>query len=149
MARVEIDLPDAGRFLYTTEFPVRIGDVNFGGHLGHDSLVTLLHEVRARFLASHGLAELNLDGDGRVGMIMADLGVVYESEAHFGDVLRFALAPGEFSSKGCELFYRVTALAADGPERAVARAKTGIVFYDYVARQAVAAPARLLQALGQ
>ncbi len=147
MARVEINLPDPGRFIYTTEFPVRIGDVNFGGHLGHDSLVTLLHEVRARFFASHGLAELNLDGDGRVGMIMADLAVVYESEAHFGDVLRFALAPGELFSKGCELFYRVIALSADGSERPVARAKTGIVFYDYAAGQAVAPPPRLLKAL--
>ena len=29
----------------TTRLTVRIGDINYGGHLGHDRLITLLHQA--------------------------------------------------------------------------------------------------------
>ena len=133
MARLEIELPD--NFVFRTEFPVRIDDINFGGHLGHDSVVSLLHEARAQFFAHHGWQELNVEG---AGIIMADLAVVYLSEAFHGDRLVFEITARDFSSKGCDLVYAVRA-AADGRE--VARAKTGIVFFDYAARTAVEIPA--------
>ena len=71
-------------------------------------------------------------------IIMADAALVYRSEGHWGEALRCDIAVNDFSSKGCDIVYRLTE-AASGRE--VVRAKTGIVFFDYEAGQAVAVPA--------
>ena len=120
MPRVEIELPD--EYHFSTEIAVRISDINFGGHLGHDAVLTLMHEARARLFKHHGYEELNVEG---LGIIMADVGIVYRSEAFFGDVLKFDLAVAEFTSKGCGILYRLS-MAEDGRE--VARGRTGLVF---------------------
>lgn len=133
MARIEIELPN--QWAFRTEIPVRIDDINFGGHLGHDSIVTLIHEARARFFAAHGWRELDVAG---AGIIMADLAVQYLSEAFYSDILIFEITARDFSSKGCDLVYR---LSAANSNREVARAKTGIVFFDYEARIPVEVPA--------
>ena len=53
MARIKLDLPE--RFPFSTELRVRITDVNYGGHMGNDSLLGLLHEARVRFLEHYAL----------------------------------------------------------------------------------------------
>ena len=58
MARIKLDLP--GRFPFSTELRVRITDVNYGGHMGNDALLGLLHEARVQFLAHYGLSELDI-----------------------------------------------------------------------------------------
>jgi len=52
--------------------------------LAHDSIISLLHEVRAQFFAANGMSELDVGG---CGIIMADLAVCYKAEAHFGQML--------------------------------------------------------------
>jgi hypothetical protein len=39
MARVKIDLPD--KFIFKTEIPIRINDINYGGHLGNDAVLSI------------------------------------------------------------------------------------------------------------
>ncbi len=132
MARVEIELPETYHF--ASEISVRIGDINFAGHLAHDALLTLIHEARARLFHEFGYDELNVEG---LGIIMADAAIVYRSEVRWGESLRFDLAVKDFSGKGCDVVYRITE-ASSGRE--VARAKTGIVFFDYEEGEAVAVP---------
>lgn len=133
MARIEIELPESYHF--ATEISVRIGDINFAGHLAHDALLTLLHEARARLFHEEGYDELNVEG---FGIIMADVAIVYRSEVRWGESLRCDLAVTDFTGKGCDIVYRITE-AASGRE--VARAKTGIVFFDYEGGEAVEVPA--------
>jgi len=127
MARVKIALPD--RFAFETEIDVRISDTNYGGHLGNDALLALIHEARVRFFASMGFSELNVDGRG---IIMADSSIQYRSEAFQGETLRFQVAASDFNKHGCDIVYRVTEKRSG---REVAFAKTGIVFYDYNERK--------------
>ena len=63
---------------------------------------------------------------------------VLDRSAVFGDVLRIELAPTEWSSVGFDLLYRATN-AATGDE--IARARTGMVFFDYAARKLARVPA--------
>jgi acyl-CoA thioesterase FadM len=44
MARIKLHLPTIIHF--STEIPVRITDVNYGGHLGNDALLWFIHEAR-------------------------------------------------------------------------------------------------------
>jgi len=60
MPRVELELPE--RFQFVTEIPLRITDINYGGHLGNDALLSLLHEARVQFLRQYGFTEMNVDG---------------------------------------------------------------------------------------
>ena len=69
MARIKIDLPD--NFSFTTSIPIRITDVNYGGHVGNDTILSLIHEARMQFLKQLGYSELEFAGSradyGRCG----------------------------------------------------------------------------------
>ena len=132
MDRVQIAFD--GPVLFTHELSVRVTDLNYGNHLAHDTLVSLLHEARAQFFRSHGLHEA---GTGGVGILLVDLAVRYLAQSYFGQVLRIEIAAGEVRSRGCSLVYRVTETES-GTE--VALAKTGIVFFDYGAGKVAPMP---------
>ncbi|EKE76724.1 acyl-CoA thioesterase [Gallaecimonas xiamenensis] len=131
MARITLQFPTP--VLYRCPLTLRIGDINHGQHLGHDTLVSLLHEGRCCWLASHGLSE----GDsGGAAQVVAELAVNYLGEAFYPQQLTMELAAGELSSKGVEIYQRLS--REDG--KAVAVAKVGLVFFDMGARAAVAVP---------
>jgi acyl-CoA thioester hydrolase len=139
MARVEIELPST--FPFETEIPIRISDVNYGGHLGNDAVLSIAQEARVRFLAAHGWSELDVEG---VGILMVDAAAVYRAEGRHGMTLRVRVAAADVRSRGLDLVYLMTD-AATGRE--IARVKTGIVFFDYRARRIVAMPARFREAV--
>ncbi len=126
MSRVRLDLPE--RFLFATEVALRVSDINYGGHLGNDAVLSLAQEARMRFLQSHGWSEQNVDG---VGIIMTDAVVVYRSQAFYGDVLTIDVAVADLQQLRCDFLFRMVNKAS-GKE--VARVKTGIAFFDYANR---------------
>jgi acyl-CoA thioesterase FadM len=132
MARTKLDLPDT--FEFCTEIQVRIGDINYGGHLGNDTVLSLVHEARFRFLKKHGFTEANIDG---VGLIMTDTVIVYKSEGFHGDILTIGVTVDDFTRTGCDFLYKITNRKTG---REVARAKTGIVFFDYKTRRVMPVP---------
>lgn len=140
MPRVEIDLPEAWRF--TTELAVRVGDLNYGNHLGNDRVLSLAQEVRVQWLRSHGLSELDVGG---AGIILADAAVIYRAEGRLGMVLRGELGVGEVRTRSVELVHRFTDTAT-GQE--IARARTGVLCFDYAARKVVHLTPALRAALG-
>lgn len=127
MSRTRLDLPE--HFLFTTDIPLRVSDINYGGHLGNDAVLSLAQEARARFLHSHGWSEKDLAG---AGMIMTDAAVVYRSEAFYGDILTIDVAVADLHELGCDFVFRIVNKASG---REVARVKTGIVFFDYAKRK--------------
>ncbi len=141
MARVEIDLPET--FAFSTDLPLRVDDLNYGNHLGNDRVLSLAQEVRVRWLASHGLGELDVGG---AGLILADAALVYRAEGKYGMTLRGELAVGEVRTRSVELLHRFTDVAS-GQE--IARVKTGVLCFDYAARKVVSLTAALRAALGR
>ncbi|MGE7778293.1 acyl-CoA thioesterase [Chitinophaga sp. NPDC101104] len=137
MARVKIDMPESYRFV--TQLPVRITDINYGGHLGNDAIVSILQEARVRYLASFGATELKALG---TALIMADLAVVYKGEGFYGDQLTVEVTAGEFSSVGFDLFYSLSTFRG-GQLTLLAEAKTGMVCFDYTARKVARLPEEL------
>lgn len=134
MARIKLDLPES--FNFVTEIQLRISDINYGGHLGHDSMLSLTHEARVRLLRKHGYTELNIEG---IGIAIADAALVYKSEAFYGETMKIEVAVTEFSKYGCDFIYKVTDKETG---REVARSKTGIVFFDYKERKIALVPER-------
>jgi acyl-CoA thioesterase FadM len=132
MARIKLAMPEEFRFV--TELEVRIGDINYGNHLGHDALISLLHEARVRFLASFGWTELNCGGKG---LILNDLAVVYKSDSFYGDQLKIKVEPVDIQPAGFDLCYRVEQ-ALNGT--LIAEAKTGMIAFDYSLRKVSVLP---------
>ncbi|MGB2907725.1 MAG: thioesterase family protein [Candidatus Aminicenantaceae bacterium] len=124
-----IRLKPAPDYAFQIELSIRVTDLNYGGHLGNDRLLSLIHEARVAFLAEHGLSELDCGG---VSLTMGDAALVYQGEAYAGDVLRFEVAAGEASRSGFRIFYRITRPSDDSP---IALAETGMVCFDYRARR--------------
>jgi len=132
MPRIKLELPD--HFDFATELTVRIGDVNYGGHLGNDAVLSLIHEARVQFLKNLGYTELDIEG---ASIIMADSVVLYKSEGFYGDQLVAEVAVGEFQNASCDFLYRLT---NKDTGKEIARAKTGIVFYDYRGKKTMSVP---------
>jgi acyl-CoA thioester hydrolase len=135
MARLDIELP--GRFLFVTRIPIRIGDINYGGHLGNDAVLSLVHEARVRLLAAQGWTELDIEG---AGILMVDAAIRYMAEGRYGMVLRVEMGAGDVRTRSCDLVSRLTD-EATGEE--IARVRTGIVFQDRSTRRLVRMPERL------
>jgi acyl-CoA thioester hydrolase len=132
MPRIRLQLPD--QFSFETLLPVRITDLNYGGHVGNDAILSLIHEARMQFLAYHRYTELQLGG---VSLIMSDAAIEFRAESFYGDVLKAEVTAGEFSRAGFELYYRLTQSKSG---QIVAVAKTGMVCFDYTARKVAPLP---------
>jgi acyl-CoA thioester hydrolase len=141
MGRIHIEV--LSEFLFETTLEVRASDLNYGNHLGHDSVLTIMQEARIRFYRTLGFVnELNFEGD--VGQVISDVAVVYKSEAFLGDVLICKIAAADFNKYGFDLIY---ILINNETQKEVARGKTGIVCFDYSSRKITQVPAILLNQL--
>lgn len=132
MPRITLDMPE--QYHFTTEIPIRISDINYGGHLGNDAVLSIIHEARLRFLIDHQWTEMNVAGSG---IIMSDSAVVYKSEAFYGESLRIQIGIKDLSRFGCDIYYLIRERETG---REVAHAKTGIVFFDYEKRKLTPVP---------
>ena len=132
MTRIRLSFPDPA--VFTHRVPVRITDLNYGNHLGHDTLVSLLHDARGAYFRAHDYAENDVEG---TGIILADLAVVYRAQVRYGQTLNIEIAVQAAGSRGVDFCYRVT--DADTGELA-AVAKTGLLFFDYDANKVTAMP---------
>jgi acyl-CoA thioesterase FadM len=139
MARIRIQLPEEFRF--TTSIPIRISDLNYGGHVGNDTILTLLHESRMQFLKSMGYTEMDFEG---TSLIMSDVGIEFKSEVFYGDVIKAYVTAAEFSRVGFDVCYM---LVNEKNDRPVAHAKTGMVCYDYKARKIAPVPQKAIDRL--
>ena len=141
MARVKIDLPKTFRF--QTTIPIRITDLNYGGHVGNDRILSLIHEARVDYLQSLGFSELNIGG---VSLIMSDVAIEYKNELFHGDKLLIDVSAGDFTSSGFDLFYQLQKTGASG-QVLIAKVKTGMVCFDYSSRKVMRVPDEVKQKL--
>jgi acyl-CoA thioester hydrolase len=132
MARTRLEIPAS--FPFSTELPLRISDINYGGHLGNDAVLSIIHEARVRFLRHFGYSELDIEG---AAIMMTDAVILYKSEGFYGDTLLIDVTVVDMQSAACDIVYRL-ANKATGTE--VVRAKTGIVFIDPDKRKMTAIP---------
>ncbi|VVS95686.1 acyl-CoA thioesterase [Desulfoluna spongiiphila] len=113
---------------FTCEIQVRVGDLNYGGHVGNSEMVGILHDARVALFRAMGVHEGDL-GDGKTGIVMDDLIVNFRAEAFLGDILTVGCAFGEVGEAGFRIHYHVT-----GAGKTVAVAETGLVAFNYTSR---------------
>lgn len=142
MPRVKILLPD--KFLFSISIPLRITDINYGGHVGNDSILSLIHEARMQFLKEFALTEMEFGG---VSLIMSDVAIEFKTEIFYGDELNAFVTASEFSRVGFDVVYKLTKTSNE-KEVLVAKAKTGMICFDYTKKKIVAVPQHIIELFG-
>ena len=136
MARIKLNMPE--KYLFSTQIPIRITDINYGAHLGNDSLLSIIHEARVQFFKHLDYTEMDIEG---TGTMMADVVIVYKSQSFYGDVLTIEIGVDEISKKSCDLYYRVV----NDNNKVVALSKTAIVFFDFQTQKPVRIPTEFIK----
>jgi len=141
MSRVKIELPEFSKASF--KIPVRITDINYGNHLGNDSLVSIIHEARVQFFQLYGFTEMNVCG---ASLIMNELIVEFKNEAFYNDLLETKIFIGEISKVSFELYYSLSTFRND-KAIVIANAKTGMVCFDYTEKKVRDIPEKLKELL--
>lgn len=141
MARIKIDLPE--KCIASFTIPVRITDINYGNHVGNDSLVAIIHEARMQFLQLHGFTELDVAG---TSLIMSELIVDFKNESFYKDLVQVKIFFGEVSRVSFELYYSLS-VVRNGSTILIAKAKTGMVCFNYSDKKIDAIPQPLKEIL--
>lgn len=134
MERVKINLP--GHFNFSTNIKIRITDLNYGGHVGNDSFLSLLHEARQQFLNHFGYSELQFEN---TSLIMTDAALKFKKELNYGDEVKISVAISGFDKFGFDIFYQLEII--NGERLILAgKAKTGMHCYDYKNKKLMPVP---------
>lgn len=143
MNRIKLNLPPV--FPFTTELAIRITDLNYGGHVGNDVFLSLIHEARQQYLLSLGYQELSFEG---TGLIMADVALEYKKELNHLDRIRIGVVAADLDKLGFDLYYKIEVATTEGWAIA-AKAKTGMICYDYTAKKKTSIPEAAITKLTQ
>ena len=124
-------------FIFSTEIAVRVSDINYGGHVGNDRILSMLQDARVAWLRQWELSELNIGG---CGLIMADAAVQYKGESFLGDKLNIELLVDSLSGFSFDLFYKISTQRNGEPVNS-AFATTAMICFNYDQRAIVSMPA--------
>jgi acyl-CoA thioester hydrolase len=141
MNRIKIQLPE--QFSFTTQMQIRVTDLNYGGHVGNDTILSLIQEARQQFLQSRGYAELSVES---FGLIMADAMIEYKKELNHKDSIEIAVVATDFDKLGFDIYYRIT-LLQNGEAVLAVRAKTGMMLFDYKTKKKVSLTQNIIEQL--
>ncbi|HSH48012.1 MAG TPA: thioesterase family protein [Halomonas sp.] len=140
MQRVRLEFPDAD-LRHQHPLTVRITDMNYGRHLGHDAVISLLHEARANALEALGLSEADMGGYPSVA---ADIAVQYQAEARWPDALVVDTAIPAPARKVVTVYHRIR---RESDARVVATARINLMLVDRQSGRPVTIPDAVRQRL--
>ncbi|WP_417864126.1 acyl-CoA thioesterase [Vreelandella venusta] len=142
MERVTLDFPTAA-IIHRHPLTVRVTDMNYGRHLGHDALVSLLHEARVHAFAALGFPEWDIKG---YPSVVADLAVQYQSEARWPDALVIETAVLEPQGKALTVYQRICQATTN---KVVATARVNQLLLDLSSGRPVKVPDDVAQAIAR
>jgi acyl-CoA thioester hydrolase len=137
MAQVKIELPE--EISFSTIIPIRITDINYGGHVGNDTVLTLFHEARMQFLTHYEASEMNFGG---AGLIMRNVVIEFKKEIFYGYTVKVYVGVSNFSKVSFDVFYK---MVKSNDETIVALGQTGMVCYNYQSKKIVSVPEEMLK----
>lgn len=122
---------------FSTELEVRIGDINYGNHLGNDSFIKYFHEARMRFFIDMGLSEGDI-GEG-AGIILTEIFCQLKSEVFYGELLTVTIQASEIKKASFKLEYKMT----NQQDKIVAKGHTLQAAFNYQVRKVASLPVEL------
>lgn len=140
---MRITLKKQPKYEFHYKITINRNDLNYANHLGNDVLVRMIQEARIELFKGLGYKELDL-GDGKTGIIIADLAVNFKAEGFIGDELRIESHIGEVTDKSLRIFHRII---KEKDDKLLALVETGLVAFDYENREITRIPKDFLKVL--
>ena len=141
MDRIKVRIPD--KFTFSININIRITDINYGGHVGNDTFLSLAQEARQLFFLQAGYSELEMEG---AGVIMVDSAIEYKKELSYNDEIRIWVGAGGFDKLGFDLYYLLE-VNKDNDWLLAAKIKTGMLCFDYKNKTKIAVPENVIKKL--
>lgn len=120
---------------------LQVVHMNYGNHLGNDSVLTLAHEARVCWLRELGHTELDIEG---VGLIQSDAMVMYRSEGLLGNNVSLELFLGDQNLMSMDIYCKITNIDS---KKEIARVKVGLIFFNYENKSISNCPSKFLEYL--
>lgn len=120
-------------------YNVRVGDINYGGHMGNDKALLLFHDARMHFLEDLGFSESNIGGPG---IIMGDAHVYFKKEVFRGDELKAYVHIENLREVAFEMHYTIKR-----GDDVVFFGSTKLIAFDYDKRKLVKIPDAFVNAI--
>lgn len=130
-----IDMNDNSSFCGS--YKVRVGDINYGGHMGNDKALLLFHDARIHFLEERGFSEADIGGPG---LIMGDAHVYFKKEVFRSDELKVYIHIEELRELSFVMHYSVKR-----EEVVVMHGHTKMISFDYEKRRIAKIPTVFLE----
>jgi len=118
---------------------IRVGDINYGGHMGNDKALLVFHDARISFLRRLGYTESDIGGPG---IIMRDARVEFKKEVFLGDILRVDVGIEVLSLTSFNMTYSVK---RENDGVVVFTGNTTLVAFDYTIKRPVKLPDEFLE----
>lgn len=126
-------------FNFNIPLTVRINDLNYGAHVGHQHFLSYFQEARMAYLKQWGYTELDIEG---TGMVVGEVGCRYKQQLFYDDVIEVGCRAEDLKSKRFTMRYRI--------ERAGKLCAEGFSLnfcFDYQAQKVAPLPQALTQVL--
>jgi len=94
-----------GNKFITEYFTIRIGDINYGGHMGNDKALLLFQDARISFFRSLGYSELNIGED--TGIILGEAYLKFKKEIFLNDNVRVFITISDIKEASFIMNYSV------------------------------------------
>ena len=91
-------------FKFHRALTVRVNDLNYGNHVGHQNFFAYFQEARVAYLNQFGYSELDLGG---CGTILAEASCKYKQPLFLNDKVFVACAVAELKSKRFTMVYQI------------------------------------------
>ena len=91
-------------YRFSIPLTVRVGDLNYGNHVGHHKFLLYFQEARIAYLAQFGCSELDIKG---LGMKVTAVQCRYKRELFLGDDIDVYCKVSELKSKRFTMQYQI------------------------------------------
>ncbi len=121
-----------GRYRFSIPLTVRVGDLNYGNHVGYQHYFSYFQEARVAYLKQFGFSEMDIGGSG---MIISTAECRYKKELLLGDEITVWCRVNQIRRKAFIMEYRIER------DREICGEGTTTNFcFDYERRRPVALP---------
>jgi acyl-CoA thioester hydrolase len=132
LARIKIKIQ--GVHVFEIKDRLRVSDMNYGNHLGNDSVLSLFHNARLAWMESNNQNELNFHGKA---LIQHDTVINYKSEAFFNDEVLISVYIHDIDTKSFDFYFKMINIKNN---KEIAIGKTGMTFFDYSLKKVSSTP---------
>lgn len=117
---------------FAGSYIIRVGDINYGGHMGNDRALLLFHDARLHFLEEREFSENDIGGPG---LIMGDAHVYFKKEVFRGDELKVYIHVEDIREISFVMHYSIMR-----EDIQVMHGHTKMIAFDYNRRRVVRIP---------